>query len=201
MSENKKESERGDGTRKSKGVGDKTRKSKKQKKKIQPTHVVIVTLGAALIGVLAFFLWPSAEELPAPPTERPIVGGRGTLLTPENIAEVREQFSGPLEDAQYTVSMTSNWEFETALSPSSNARVNNVERNTRTVYFDVTLRGTDELVYSSPYILLGGTVSNFALDKELEAGVHDAIVTFFLVDDDFEVVADVQVTVTLTING
>ena len=230
MAENEHDTERSDETRKSDAEDPKTRKSKtkpdktrkseaktNEKRKSQKkakrksryaltkrTKIAIAVLAAVVVGLTAWLLWPGndiTEQLPAPPSQRPIIGGRGTLLTPENSSKMKEQFDGPLQDAHYTFSMTTEWEFDTWQTPSRNASVDNLERNTRTVYFDVILRDTEEVVYTSPYILLGGTLDNFALDKELPAGEHDAIATFFLVDDDFEYVTDVQITVKLIING
>ena len=170
------------------------------------SYAAIAVLAAVAIGVTAWSLWPAGAEEPepeppAPPYERTTVGGRGTILTPDNIEEVEDMLSQPVQDAQYTVSMTRNWVFDTALTPSRNASVDNLERNTRTVYFDVILDETGEMVYTSPYIPRGYTLDDFALDVELDPGEHRATVTFFLVDDDYEVVADVSVSVTLTING
>ena len=173
----------------------------KKKRKLKPVHwVIIIALVLALIAALVYFFWLRGVEQDID-DRGTALGGGGMLLTPDNIDEVRQMMEEPGPDAQYTVSMTTNWTFDTWQTPSSDAIVNNLESNSRTVYFDVTLRDTDELVYSSPYIPLGQALVDFALDANPGAGVHDAIVRFFLVDDDNEVVADVAVSVTLTING
>ena len=172
----------------------------KKTRRLKPVHWVIIALVLVLGATITYFMWP--EDEPVTIEDRgTALGGRGMVLTPDNIEEVTRLMNEPNPDAQFTVSMTTNWVFETSLTPSRTAIVNNRESNSRTVYFDVTLRDTGELVYSSPYIPLGGTLENFALDANLRAGVYDAIIHFFLVDDDNEVVADVMDTVTLTING
>ena len=202
MAEN--DTERSDEARKSEEQDNEARMPRQKKRKIKPTHIAICALAVALVGVLAYFLWPGQEtgELPMPPSERPMTGGRGTLLTSENAEEVTNRLETPVEDPQYTVSMTREWVFDTSRTPSRSAIVDNLEHNTRIVYFDVILRDTGEMVYTSHYIPLGGTHSNFALDADLSPGVYEAAVAFFLVDDDFEVVATVSsVAVTLTING
>ncbi|MCL2661932.1 MAG: hypothetical protein FWE83_01195 [Oscillospiraceae bacterium] len=175
--------------------------SEEKKRKLKPLHwVIIAVVVLALAGTITYFMWPRTEEVTIE-DRGTAMGGRGMILTPDNIEEVRRIMNEPNPDAQYTVSMTTNWVFETSRTPSSNAVVNNREHNSRTVYFDVILVDTGELVYSSPYIPLGGTLENFALDVNLRAGVYDAIIRFHLVDDDNEVVAEVVDTVTLTING
>lgn len=193
MTENRKNKERGDSIE--------TTKNKK-KRKLKPSYVVIAVLALALAGSLAYFLWPGeVEEAPPANVRGTVPIGNSILLTPENLDEVRQQLAEPIPDAQYTVSMTTNWVFDNPRTPSRNASVDNLPSNSRTVYFDVILDDTGETVLSSPYIPLGGTFENFALDADLSAGVYDATVTFFLVDDDHEVITDVSVSVTLTING
>jgi hypothetical protein len=172
----------------------------KKKRKLKPVHWVIIVMALALAGTITYFLWLDSEEVIE--DRGTAMGGRGMIATPENIDEIRRLLEEePSPDAQYTVHMTTNWEFETARTPSRNALVRNLEENSRTVYFDVTLNDTGALVYSSPYIPLGGMLEKFALDVNLSAGVHAATIRFFLVDDDNEVIADVADSVTLTILG
>jgi hypothetical protein len=48
---------------------------------------------------------------------------------------------------------------------------------------------------------LGSQHSGFALDYDLEPGVYSAILTHFLVDDDLEILTDVSVGVTITVEN
>jgi hypothetical protein len=177
--------------------GEKT--EEKKKRKLKPIFWVIIALAVAVAGTSTYFLWPETgvevdirERVPT---------GRGYLLTPDNIEEMRRMVEEHNPDAQFTVSMTTTWRFETALTPSRTAEVDNLATNSRTVYFDVILRDTNQLVYSSPYMPLGSTLDNFALDVNLAAGVYDAIARFSLVDDDYEFITDVSVAVRLVINN
>lgn len=182
-------------------------KSKKSGSKVSKATVcvcvVAVVIIAVLVGVIIYLLnAPAPEPYGTPPETGRVSGVQGTVLTPENIEQVRAELERvEEEDLRYVVSMNSNWIFETALTPSENARVDNVERNSRTVFFDVLLRETGELVYTSPYLPLGSTLKGFSLTHDIGAGVHDALVVFYLVDDDYEIITDVTVTVTLTVNS
>jgi hypothetical protein len=73
--------------------------------------------------------------------------------------------------------------------------------NSRTVFFNVYLEETEELVYESPYIPVTAVHENFALDTEVLAGEHSARVVYFLVDDDYEIITDVSVLIRLNILG
>lgn len=131
-------------------------------------------------------------------------GGRGVVVTPDNVEEVRqmleEQEFRP-EDARFQFSLVPNWTFPTSRTPSPDARVRNVETNSRTVFFDVVIEELDRVVYVSPYMPLGTEHRGFALDYDLEPGTYSAIVTYFLVDDDFQILTDVSVGVTITVES
>ena len=191
-----KNNERSDRTRKS-GQSPKEGKKAKTKKKATPAYLIIGVLAAALIGVLTYFLWP-VEDLP-PPEPMAVSGGRGIVAVPENIEELLERLSEPPPGGHYITTMNNRWTFERWDIPSENAYVENDIRNTHMVYFDLVLDEDERLVYSSPYIPQGATLSNFALDESVPAGEHSAVVTYNLVEDDGSEVSQVSVRVTLDI--
>ena len=139
-----------------------------------------------------------------PEKERTIVdmndiGGRGTLVTSENVDEILEEMNKPIEDASYTVRMNSDWDFPSGKTKSTNAFVANGTDNKRTVYFDIVLDDTNELVYSSPFMPVGTDISKFALDVELGKGIYYATVVYHLVDDDLKEITTASVSVTLNV--
>jgi hypothetical protein len=131
------------------------------------------------------------------------LGGRGFVVTPENVEEVRQEIEAltlPPADRRFEFSKTATWHFPTSTTASTTAMVRNVVRNSRTVFFDVSIEDFG-VVYVSPYMPLGSEHRNFALDEELPAGTYSAVVTYFLVDDDFQILTDVSVGVTIIIEG
>lgn len=172
----------------------------KKRKQRRIILIIIVAVLLAVIGILIYLLLTREPETQIVVRD-PLVprGGRGMVLTPDNMDGIPEDFSGPIEDGQYTVSMSTDWVFETAKTPSANAIVNNLARNSRTVCFDVYIRDTWEVIYCSPYMPLGTTNANFALDKDIPAGTYDCVVVYFLVDDDLEVITDLSVSVNITV--
>lgn len=152
--------------------------------------VIVVLLGT--VGVMAYALLR-----PTPVEEKP-TDGRATWVTPDNVEEVREQLSQPVQDAYYTTSMTIDWYFDNSSAVSTSAFVENHSVNTRTVYFDVTLENGD-LVYSSPYLPVGERIEQIQLQKDLVAGDYPAVCTYYLVDDDHQVITHVSVAVTIHI--
>jgi hypothetical protein len=169
-------------------------------KGIKPIHIGVVAGGAAMIAaaaVIAFHLGASAQ--PMPDVAVPLSGGRGIVAMPENVDELREKAQQPIEDGYYETRMNVDWVFPSSSKPSENAYVENSENNRRTVYFDLVLADTGELVYSSPFIPIGAKLENFALDAKVPAGDHKGVVTYHLVDDDYQELTTVSVTVTLRI--
>ncbi len=179
--------------------------SKKSSKK----GVIIISIVAfviiAILGVIIWYLIIGAEE----PEEK---GGRGILVTPENVDEIMEQQEAEREvkpEDYYTTNMNSSWNFKSSTEPSENAYVKNDEDNPYAVYFDVVLTNENmseegRLVYTSPYIGVGEELTNFALDEELAPGDYNAILTYHIVDenDDYrDLNREVAVSITLHIQG
>lgn len=187
-------------------------------KKKDPRFYVVVSVGiviiALLVTVIVVLLTREPTVVQLPPEvqliEGPGIGGyvrepggRGFVVTPENVDEVRaaleERRLSP-EDRYFEFSIVPNWTFPTSRTPSPDALVRNVARNSRTVFFDVYIDGHG-VVYASPFMPLGSQHSGFALEADLDAGVYRAVVTHFLVDDELEILTDVSVAVTITIEN
>jgi len=185
----------------------KSKASKSKAKKFEITgkgfKIIICALVVVFVGVLAIVLLmrntTPEEPVVLEPDERGFI--RGTVVTEDNADEIRAQFDAPPEDAYFTASMNVDWLFDTWNTPSSNAIVENDTLNTRTIYFDLFLDETDELIFSSPFIPVGASLDILKLTKEVPVGNHPATVTYYLVDDNLNEVSNVSVAVLLRILG
>lgn len=162
--------------------------SKRKKKKGQVNIILIMIVVTLLIVsiILAVLL------LRKQPQEDTRPGVRGTVVTQDNAEDLP---MGEVQDGHYDVSMSIDWHFKDGVT--EDAKIANKETNTRTVYFDLLTEGTEELVYSSPYIPVGESMQGFTLDKELDPGTYDMIVRYYLVDDDNVEVSNVSVGITI----
>ncbi|MCM1282792.1 MAG: hypothetical protein NC180_06660 [Muribaculaceae bacterium] len=159
-----------------------------QKKKSNKALIIIIILLILLVLILLYALFrPKPED---------VNDGRATFVSPDNVEEVRQQLSEPVTDAYYTTSMTVDWYFDNGEAVSTSSYVENAEENTRTVYFDVTLED-GELIYSSPYLPVGERIEQIMLNRDLDAGDYPAVCTYYLVDDDHNVITNVSVAVTI----
>lgn len=164
--------------------------------------LIIVLLSAilvigVLIGVVVYLLArPGVDE-----SKDVIPDNRATIITPENVDEVMAKAEEPVVAGMYFCEMNTEWHFKDSKSPSYNAHVVNAVENTHTVYFDLFLEDSGELVYSSPYMEVGAELDELVLTKQLAAGTYPAIVTYHLVDEDKETLSTVSVTVTLYVEN
>ena len=176
----------------------------KQGSEKKTVHIILVSIGAmtalAIAAAVAVRFTGAGVQLEPEPT---IVmspgGGRGTVVAPEYVDRIRDEFDIPVKDGAYRTRMSVDWQFPSSDEPSTNAYVENAPTNTRTVYFDLILTETNELIYSSPFIPVGARIENFTLDARIPAGQHSGTVVYHLVDDDHQEISTVSVAVTLNI--
>ena len=179
-------------------------RSRKRIKYVLLSLLGVIVIVTATVFVVLFIVGdgdpPLVERIP---TERPVLptGVQGSVVTMDNLDDVRAAIAAPPEDAHYNAVMSVEWTFDRWDTPSRDAYVENSTDNTRTVYFDVFLDGTEEFIYSSPFIPVGGKLDNIALDTEVQAGQYTATVVYYLVDDDFEVITHLSVMIWLNILG
>lgn len=173
-----------------------TNKGTADKKKLS-TSTIIAIVAVAVVVVLAVVLVIVLTRK----EQKPEVQGKATIVTEENVQEIIQAASEPNTDASYTVTMSNEWTFENGKASAQNFYVKNTENNSRTVYFDLKLADTDEEIYSSPYIPVGEAMDTMTLDKELEAGDYNAVMTYHLVDDDKKELTTVSVAVEIHIQN
>jgi hypothetical protein len=125
------------------------------------------------------------------------------VITPDNIQEILSQINDSDKTApdNYEVYMNTTWTFPDANTPSIDAIVGNQKTNTQTVYFTIALKETSQQVYKSPYIPVGSSLQNIVLDEKLGAGTYPAVITYHLVDDDYNELSSVAINMTLVIQN
>ena len=154
-------------------------------KKTSRRPVILVAVAAAVLvvgGVLLSSVFDGGSKPNA-------------VVTPKNvqdlIAEREEEELIPI--GSYEVSMTTTWTFPNSHSSSTDAYIANSINNTHTVYFTITLEGQKEPIYTSPYIPVGSRMANVTLDCDLAAGTYDTVLTYHLVDSEYQDYSEVSV--------
>lgn len=169
---------------------------KQEQKKKKKGGILVAVVIIALIGVIIYLLLlrePEAEK----EEER-----RNVLVTPENVESVLKDADESTPSGYYTVTMNSGWHFPNGKEPSSDSLVENVEKNTNDVYFDIVLEeDEDKVLYSSPIIPRGSRLEAVALDEDLDAGTYDCVVIYHLVDEEQNTLSTLRVALTIIVEG
>lgn len=186
--------------------GNKVSKPSEQDSKKNKRLVVIFACAAVLVAAGVFLgVWltgrgePEVVIVHEPAPTREYVGSRGTVITEDNLEDIRDLAEERRRFSHYEARMSIDWEFETSSSPSRNVYVENLPTNPGTVFFELVLPETGELLFTSPYIPLGGRLDSVTLDVDLPPGVYRPHVIYHLVNEDYEVMATVTVEVTMRI--
>ena len=160
--------------------------------------VVIVISAVVILALVGVIIWLVLSKDSGEQQER-----RNVVLTKDNVEEELEKMTSEeaVQPGYYTVTMNNNWHFKKGDAASDDAHVENVEKNTNDVYFDLFLKNDENnAIYKSPIIPRGGTLENIALDTPLEAGTHECLMVYHLIDEDQNTVSTLRVAVTLEID-
>lgn len=172
-----------------------TKTEEKKSKKSKWLILLLLLIIFFLIGIIFFMRKNNTEE------EKPVE--RNVIVNDDNVEEIASKLieEERVQPGRYEVMMNTTWNFKDGGSASYDAYVGNVERNTNSVYFDLSLSDTEEVILSSPIIPVGSHLNNISLDKPLEKGTYDCVCTYQLVDDNNKPVSKVSVGVTVNIIG
>jgi hypothetical protein len=170
---------------------------KKQTSGKKGTIIIAISmlLIIVLLGVIAFLLLREEK------TEEP---KRNVVVNQSNAEEIAGEMISQeyVAPGYYSASMTTTWHFETGDAASYDAYVANVAENTNDVYFDIFLaEQEDEPIYQSPVIPRGSELDEIILDKSLDAGTHDCILIYHLVDGEQKTVSTLRVALTIIVEN
>lgn len=127
---------------------------------------------------------------------------RNVVVNESNAEEVASEMINQeyVAPGYYSASMTTTWHFPTGDAVSGDAYVENKTENTNDVYFDIFLADQEDVpIYQSPVIPRGSELKEIALDKPLEAGSHDCILIYHLVDEEQKTVSTLRVGITIVV--
>lgn len=154
--------------------------------------IIIIILAVLLVGVailLAFILGKKAgsknQNVAGAENDgsREVMESSRIVLNEEEASSVLDDLAEQVAEGMFECRMSMTWTFENGSSESKDAYVANSENNTHPIFFDVYLKDTDELIYSSPVLSVGTELHDFTLDKVLDAGEYRAKVKYTLIDD------------------
>ncbi len=156
--------------------------------------VVIIALLSVVIVLLIKYMNGKKELQAAPQEQREVVVNKDNA---EDIAKEILNASAPPDN--YVATMNSTWDFADGSQSSENAYVENSTANSNDVYFDLALSETGEVIYESPIIPVGNHLDNIKLDKDLDAGSYECVMTYHLLDGEQNTLGTVKMAVTVNV--
>jgi hypothetical protein len=148
----------------------------KQNRGLQTKHTILILgvlliLAAAIVAVIVL----TREESP-----NAAVSGI-PVINSDNLADVEEDIRAKVEKGMFATHMNTEWTFPNGESPSVDAVMGNSAANTYPLWFEVTVDG--ETVFTSDLLPVGTQIKEIILDKDLDAGEYEAILSIHMVDD------------------
>ncbi len=172
----------------------------KKSKKTLWLILLLLLIIVALIGVI-FFMKKDKDNGKDEGADNAV--NRNVIVNEKNVDEVAAKFIEeervPL--GRYEVMMSTVWNFNDGTSVSKDAYVENVERNTNSVYFDLVRSDTKEVILASPIIPVGAHMDKITLDSDLDKGSYDCVCTYHLINEENKPVSKVSVGVTVNVKS
>jgi len=171
---------------------------------------VFLVIVIALVAVIAFLLGRNANSGSDTGTQssstgngREVVEPTRLVLDEDSAANVMDEMRQEVEEGMFECNMSMTWTFADGSAKSNDAYVANSTNNKYPIYFDVELKDTGEVVYSSPVLPVGTSLTNFALDKDIDPGNYKARVVYYLIKDEQsqEVVSSAAFVIKLNVNN
>jgi hypothetical protein len=149
-----------------------------------PIIVALALVVIAMGAVIGFLLGRNGNSGAESEREtRQVTDSVRTVVDEESARNVMDEMREEVVEGMFECQMSMNWTFDNGAAESKDAYVSNSVNNTHPILFDVYLNDTQELLYSSPVLPVGTSLTNFKLDKELPAGTYKATVMYQLLTD------------------
>jgi len=179
-----------------------TQENKSNKKVIIIIAILAIVI-IALVAVIAFLLGKGKGDDTSDGAPREVANSIRTVVDEDNAQDIVEQMREEVAEGMFECQMSMKWTFPDGKSESKDAYVANSVNNTHPICFDVYMKDSEELLYSSPVLPVGTDLKNIKLDKELPAGEYKATVMYTLLKDteSQEEISSAGFVITITIQN
>lgn len=161
-------------------------------------HIILILGSLAIICaavVITILLLHQPTPLP-----QDIVPDKVPIVNKDNLDKIESDIEDKVAKGMFETHMNTNWEFPDGKSNSSNAVMGNSASNRYPFWFTVTLKDTNEIVYTSSLLPLGTQLKEIKLEKDLKKGTYPAVVSIHMVDEKgVEVESNMGFNITLNV--
>lgn len=157
---------------------------------------IIMTSAVVALGAVCVHLYNENKAQKQAEVINRHVSGSSMVVSDDNRNVVGE-INQKAEEGKIVVKMTQNWVF-TDGGKNSNAYLANSERNSYDLQFEMTLADSGEVIMTSPNVPVGSCIENFSLEKQLDPGKYDVIISHNQIKDG-EIYNTVRTSATITV--
>ncbi|WP_044976715.1 hypothetical protein [Ruminococcus sp. HUN007] len=158
--------------------------------------VLAIIIAAGLLSVHIWFRF-FRKPVPVQPAEDVI---RNHVVTDASFDRSVLENADTENTESFDVKMNRDWTFSEGSLPSADAYVENPVSNVNDVYFDIILNGTEQVIYTSPVIPVGGHLENIALEKDLAAGKYSTVLKYHMLGKDGKkVIGELQMALNISV--
>jgi ABC-type antimicrobial peptide transport system permease subunit len=109
-----------------------------------------------------------------------------SVINENNYKEIDENIQDKVAKGMFRTYMSNIWHFPDGSSASSDAVMGNSKANTYAIWFEVVLKETQEVVFTSGLLPVGTQIDEIKLTQNLNKGEYPASVKVHMVDENNE---------------
>jgi hypothetical protein len=121
------------------------------------------------------------------------------VVDENNLDSLMSDLAEKAEKSMFVTYMNMIWHFADGASASYDAMIGNSESNHYPFYFDIALKDTGEIIYTSSLVPVGMNLKEVILEKTLSKGEYAAILTYHLVEDNEVLESNLGFNITLVV--
>jgi hypothetical protein len=111
----------------------------------------------------------------------------GNLVVDENnLEQIKKELDEKVAKGMFETHMNTTWTFPDGQSASVDAVMGNSVNNNYPFWFELTLAGAKEVIYTSSILPVGSQLAEIVLDTPLDKGTYPATVYIHMVDENNE---------------
>lgn len=142
----------------------------KNKKVVAVVGILLAIMAVAAVAIVFLLRGKSSE----PETY---------VMDEGNYQQIKAEMDEQVSEGYFETYMNTDWTFENGTAETKDAVFGNSPNNTKPIRCEVVLDDTGEIVFKSKVLPVGAELGSFKLDKDLEAGIYNAVCQIYLMDE------------------
>lgn len=165
-------------------------------KGLSTKHIVLILGSVAIVCAAIVAIVLLTRPKPIEPSTS------GYVVDEGNFDHIQGEIKEKVANGMFETYMNTTWTFPDGKSASSNAVFGNGTSNNYPLWFEVALKDTNEVVFTSSTLPVGTAIKEIVLTQDLAKGSYPAVVKVHMVDDNGEPVdSNVGFNITIVVKS